>query len=57
MMAFAGTQSKEKEDYRAKLDRFFERVDRAAGYLHGFDYAERFNRWEPERRQYLPIAG
>lgn len=57
MLQFAGTQAKTGEDYRRKLDRFFERVDGAAGYLHGFDYAERFTRWEPERLPYLPIAG
>lgn len=56
MMAFASTQEKEGEDYRRKLDRFFERVDGAAGYMHGFDYAERFSRWEPERVQHLPVA-
>lgn len=55
MMELAGTQTKESEDYRAKLDRFFDRVDGAAGYMHGFDFAERFNRWEPERCQYLPV--
>lgn len=57
MMELAGTQTKESEDYGAKLDRFFDRVDGAAGYMHGFDYAERFNRWDPERLQYLPVVG
>lgn len=57
MMELAGTQTKESEDYGAKLDRFFDRVDGAAGHIHGFNFAERFNRWDPERLQYLPIAG
>lgn len=57
MLAFGDTQAKEGEDYRLKLDQFFEHVDGAAGYIHGFDYAERFSRWEPERVQYLPLNG
>ncbi|MGA7673237.1 MAG: PIG-L family deacetylase [Nitrolancea sp.] len=56
MMELAGTQTKESEDYGAKLDRFLNRVDGAAGYMHGFEYAERFSRWEPERLQYLPVV-
>lgn len=55
MMQFGTTQAKEGEDYREKLDRFFERVDGAAGFIHGFEYAERFTRWHPERVQHLPL--
>jgi LmbE family N-acetylglucosaminyl deacetylase len=53
---FAGTQTQAGVDYEKKMDRFFERVDGAAGYMHGFDYAERFVRWNPERVQYLPLG-
>jgi LmbE family N-acetylglucosaminyl deacetylase len=56
MLQFGTTQAREGEDYRRRLDRFFERVDGAAGYLHGFEYAERFTRWHPERVQYLPLG-
>lgn len=56
MMQFGTTQAKEGEDYGKKLDRFFERQDGNAGFLHGFDYAERFSRWNPERVQYLPLS-
>ena len=55
MLQFGVTQTKQDEDYRHKLDIFFERVDGAAGYIHGFNYAERFTRWHPERVQYLPL--
>jgi LmbE family N-acetylglucosaminyl deacetylase len=56
MAVFAGTQTKRDEDYDRKLTKFFERVDGAAGMLHGFEYAEQFVRWNPERVQYLPVT-
>ena len=56
MVVFAGTQTQKGQDYDKKLDVFFERVDGAAGYVHGFAYAEQFTRWNPERVQYLPLA-
>jgi N-acetylglucosamine malate deacetylase 1 len=55
MLAFAGTQARPGEDYAARLDRFFAAVDGSAGYANGFGYAERFNRWNPQRVQYLPL--
>jgi hypothetical protein len=54
MLAFAGTQSRKGEDYAARMDRFFASGDGSAGYNNGFGYAERFNRWHPQRVQYLP---
>jgi 4-oxalomesaconate hydratase len=56
MAEFAGTQAQKDQDYEKKMDRFFERVDGAAGFMNGFDYAERYVRWWPERVQYLPLA-
>lgn len=55
MLAFAGTQTREGEDFAGRMDRFFASVDGSAGYANGFGYAERFNRWNPQRVQYLPL--
>lgn len=55
MAVFAGTQT-QQQAYEEKLDTFFERVDGAAGFMHGFTYAEKFVRWYPERVQHLPLA-
>jgi LmbE family N-acetylglucosaminyl deacetylase len=55
MLVFGGTQTKKGEDYPARLDRFFASGDASVGYNNGFDYAERFNRWHPQRVQYLSL--
>ncbi len=53
---FDTTQTKKDEDREAKMALFQERVEGAAGFMHGFRYAEQFVRWNPERVQYLPLA-
>jgi LmbE family N-acetylglucosaminyl deacetylase len=56
MAVFASTQSKPGEDYLKVLDTFLVRKDGNVGYDNGFEYGERFVRWNPERVQYLPLA-
>ena len=56
MMAYASTQAKAGEDFEKKLDIFMVKVDGAAGFTHGFEYAEQFSRMNPERVQYLSLA-
>jgi len=56
MLELAGTGNKESEDYEAKLDRFFDRVDGALGYMHGVDFAERCSRWGGECLPYLSVG-
>jgi LmbE family N-acetylglucosaminyl deacetylase len=53
---FGATQTKLGEDRDERMQRFQEYVEGAAGYMHGFGYAELFDRWDPERVQYLPLA-
>ena len=48
MLEIAGMQIKESEDYRAKLDRSFDRVDGVLGNMRGVGFAERCNRWDGE---------
>ncbi len=54
--SFAGTQTKKGADRDAVMDRFQEQIEGAAGYSHGFGYAEQFTRWNPQRVQHLPLA-
>lgn len=56
MMVFGGTQSQEGETYEEKLNRFHEVVEGRAGFAHGFRYAERYVRWNPECVQLLPLS-
>ena len=56
MAVFAGTQTKQNQDYERKMDKFFESVDGAAGFPYGMGYAERYVRWNPECVQYLPLS-
>ena len=56
MAVYASTQAKVGEDYEKKLDAFLLKIDAAAGYIHGFGYAEQFSRLNPERLQVLPIV-
>jgi hypothetical protein len=57
MMEFETTQTKQNEDFGKKMDLFMASIDGSAGYYNGMGYAEQFTRWNPERVQYLPIAG
>jgi hypothetical protein len=54
MLEVAGTES---EGYEAKLDRFFDRIDGAAGHLHGIESPSAFvARIENACETYPPLA-
>jgi LmbE family N-acetylglucosaminyl deacetylase len=54
---FGTTQTRAGIDFKWECEFGLDRVDGGVGYFHGMQYAEQFVRFNPQRVQYLPLAG